>query len=86
MWDYWVEEALLKLDSLKLTRSLRPVQFSNAESGQLLPEEFQVFDGLRQWDRASVEVDISDATFRKWVLDIPSSGNSLFCSVTFWIS
>ncbi|KAL9661838.1 hypothetical protein QQ045_026666 [Rhodiola kirilowii] len=76
-WDYWVEEALLKLDSLKLTRSLRPVQFSNAESGQLRPEEFEVFDGLRKWDRASVEVDITDATFRKWVLDIPSSGDEV---------
>uniref|UniRef100_A0A7N0RDE1 Aminotransferase class I/classII large domain-containing protein n=1 Tax=Kalanchoe fedtschenkoi TaxID=63787 RepID=A0A7N0RDE1_KALFE len=75
MWDYWVEEALSRLDALKLTRSLRPVQFANAESGQLTDEEMEVFDGLRQWDRASVEVEISDATFRNWVLDIPSSGD-----------
>ncbi|KAI7995787.1 8-amino-7-oxononanoate synthase [Camellia lanceoleosa] len=28
--------------------------------------KFEVFNGLRQWDRASVEVVIADSTFQRW--------------------
>ncbi|KAL2939939.1 8-amino-7-oxononanoate synthase [Bienertia sinuspersici] len=70
-WDEWVESALCKLESLKLLRSLRPINVSN----NFHAHEYQVFDNLRQWDRTSVEVMISDSTFHHWLNDIPSCGS-----------
>lgn len=85
LWDIWVDEALSKLESLKLIRSLRPIYLHNNNVSLLKAQEFepkndehQVFDGLRQWDRDSVHVDIADSTFQKWVQDIPSSGIFFF--------
>ncbi|GMH10849.1 hypothetical protein Nepgr_012690 [Nepenthes gracilis] len=75
MWDSWVEEAVSKLESSKLLRSVRPINLCGKLSNASKLEEFQVFDGLRQWDRASVEVEISDYTFHKWINDIPSCGD-----------
>ncbi|XP_075500853.1 8-amino-7-oxononanoate synthase isoform X1 [Primulina tabacum] len=87
-WDIWVEEALSKLESLKLMRSLRPIHLPNvvtdrcsfnsgsiANSSLNLDRDFQFFDGPQKWDRASVEVNISEATFRKWLHDVPSAGD-----------
>ncbi|XP_071929750.1 8-amino-7-oxononanoate synthase-like isoform X2 [Coffea arabica] len=74
-WDYWVAEALLKLESLKVMRSLRPIHLIRPESNQTESDELEFYDGLRQWDRASVEVQISETTFQKWLQDIPSSGD-----------
>ncbi|KAL3524143.1 hypothetical protein ACH5RR_016977 [Cinchona calisaya] len=80
-WDFWVEEALSKLQSLKLLRSLRPIHlipFPSQQSNQThKPQDLdlQFYDGLRQWDRASVEVQISEPTFQKWLQEIPSSGD-----------
>ncbi|XAR71825.1 8-amino-7-oxononanoate synthase [Bertholletia excelsa] len=83
-WDHWVEEALSRLESLKLLRSLRPIHLpGNAESRPIesVPsnatsfDEFEVFDGLRQSDRASVEVQISESTFQRWVREVPGSGD-----------
>lgn len=80
-WDIWVDEALSKLESLKVIRSLRPIHLHNNNVSLPKTQEFEtkndehkVFDGLRQWDRDSVHVDIADTTFQKWVQDIPSSG------------
>ncbi|KAK6132215.1 hypothetical protein DH2020_034035 [Rehmannia glutinosa] len=84
LWDMWVEEALSKLESLKVLRSLRPIQLPgeiarqstcNETSPSNPSQEFQVFDGPREWDRASVEVNISESTFQKWLHDVPSSGD-----------
>ncbi|XP_021862199.1 8-amino-7-oxononanoate synthase isoform X1 [Spinacia oleracea] len=72
-WDEWVEAALSKLESLKLLRSLRPINVSN-NSSNFDGHAYHVFDSLRQWDRTSVEVTISDSTFRNWLNDIPSCG------------
>ncbi|KAJ8531293.1 hypothetical protein K7X08_026727 [Anisodus acutangulus] len=72
-WKEWVEQAIEKLESLKLLRSLRPIHLSHGTN----TDEFEVFDGLRQWDRASVEVEISETTFHKWLRDIPSPGDDL---------
>ncbi|CAH9121619.1 unnamed protein product [Cuscuta epithymum] len=90
-WDLWVEQALSVLDSLKLLRSLRPLLPSNAtlpgtqESGHssttlFSGDDFEVFDGLRLSDRASVEVIISETTFQKWLQDAPSSGDDPECT------
>ncbi|XP_065849866.1 8-amino-7-oxononanoate synthase isoform X1 [Euphorbia lathyris] len=81
-WDFWVDEALSKLQSLKLLRSLRPIYLSNEPNS--LPkhntsDEYEVFDEMQHWDRSSVHVSISDSTFQKWLLDIPSSGNEIVC-------
>ncbi|KAF5960175.1 hypothetical protein HYC85_001384 [Camellia sinensis] len=81
LWDQWVEEALSKLESLKLLRSLRPIHFHINEQSKPIDtqmknasnyDEFEVFDGLRQWDRASVEVVIADSTFQRWVSEVLS--------------
>ncbi|GFY84381.1 biotin F [Actinidia rufa] len=83
-WDHCVEAALAKLESMKLLRSLRPIhlpsgeeQAPNAIEQKNVPilDALEVFDGLRPWDRASVEVEIAESTFQRWVRDVPSSGD-----------
>ncbi|XWS47690.1 hypothetical protein CRYUN_Cryun13aG0005700 [Craigia yunnanensis] len=81
-WDKWVEEAVLKLESLKLLRSLRPIYLSNeqqevANVGISSEEEYEVFDEVQPWDRSSVLVSISESTYHKWLLEIPSSGDEI---------
>lgn len=87
LWDSWVEEAISKLESLKVLRSLRPIhlpsgvarQSASSENFPSNPnQEFHVFDGPHKWDRASVEVNISESTFQKWLHDVPSSGTVQF--------
>ncbi|KAJ9562862.1 hypothetical protein OSB04_008022 [Centaurea solstitialis] len=78
-WDEWVEQALSTLESMKVLRSLRPIHY-HPPSEQEVEEDvdpnagFEVFDGIRQWDRASVEIQIADSTFQRWLQDVPSSG------------
>ncbi|CAL5407650.1 unnamed protein product [Camellia sinensis] len=88
LWDQWVEEALSKLESLKLLRSLRPIHLPINEQSKPIDtqmknasnyDEFEAFDGLRQWDRASVEVVIADSTFQRWVREVPSCGDDADC-------
>ena len=86
-WDNWVQEALSKLQSLHLLRSLRPIYLRNdpqepteiqtKASPTPFGDAYEVFEEMQQWDRSSVEIEISDATFQKWVLDISSSGINL---------
>ncbi|XP_065848406.1 8-amino-7-oxononanoate synthase-like [Euphorbia lathyris] len=81
-WDFWVDEALSKLQSLKLLASLRPIYLSKEPN--YLPkhntsDDYEVFDEMQHWDRSSVHVSMSDSTFQKWLLDIPSSGNEIVC-------
>ncbi|KAF2289224.1 hypothetical protein GH714_030003 [Hevea brasiliensis] len=81
-WDYWVQEALAKLESLKLLRSLRPIYLSkesNPSRKVALGVNYEVFDEMQPWDRSSVEVSISESTFQKWLLEIPSSGDEIVC-------
>ncbi|KZV29688.1 2-amino-3-ketobutyrate coenzyme A ligase, mitochondrial [Dorcoceras hygrometricum] len=86
LWDIWVDEVLSKLESLKLLRSLRPIHLpkvvaDRCNSGSIatyplnLDRDIKFFDGPQKWDRASVEVNISEATFRKWLHDAPSAGD-----------
>jgi hypothetical protein len=81
-WDKWVEEALTSLDSLKVLRSLRPICLRNQKLSsfhlQLRVDDdaFEVFDEMHQWDRSSVQVEIGETTFRKWMHDTPSSGKN----------
>lgn len=71
-WENWVEEALATLNSLKVLRSLRPICLRNESVDD---DAFQVFDEMQKWDRSSVEVEIGESTFRRWMHDTPSSGN-----------
>nr|GEU34618.1 8-amino-7-oxononanoate synthase [Tanacetum cinerariifolium] len=71
-WDKWVDEALTKLESMKILRSLRPICYPNETD-----IAHQMFDEMRQWDRASVQVEIADSTFQRWVNDVPSEGDDL---------
>ncbi|MFS7949448.1 hypothetical protein Hanom_Chr06g00571691 [Helianthus anomalus] len=74
-WDEWVEQALSRLDSMKILRSLRPLHYPNLpfEIQPKTDNALQVFDEMRQWDRASVEIEIAESTFQRWVEDVPSS-------------
>ncbi|KAL3521403.1 hypothetical protein ACH5RR_019552 [Cinchona calisaya] len=71
-WDKWAEEALSKLESLKVLRSLRPIHLIPSQTQS---DELVFYDGMRQWDRASVEVQISEPTYQKWLQDISSAGD-----------
>ncbi|XP_021286530.1 8-amino-7-oxononanoate synthase-like [Herrania umbratica] len=67
-WDFWVEEALLKLESLKLLRPIRPIQLSQKqETEKKDDEEYDVFNELQPWDRSAVEVSISESFFQQWL-------------------
>ncbi|KAJ7949499.1 8-amino-7-oxononanoate synthase [Quillaja saponaria] len=95
-WDHWVQEGLTRLQSLKLLRSLRPIYLrkekqpipiknetqyiSNSEEEEEDEEFFKAFDEMQPWDRSSVELEISESTFQKWVQDIPSSGDEIVCN------
>nr|XP_023877043.1 8-amino-7-oxononanoate synthase-like [Quercus suber]POE80383.1 8-amino-7-oxononanoate synthase [Quercus suber] len=90
LWDILVEEALAKLESLKLVRHLRPIHLpsdqqpkpienepqSNSMSDQeeAGKEVFQMFDEMQQWERSSVEVHIAEETFQSWVCEISTTG------------
>ncbi|CAJ1958645.1 unnamed protein product [Sphenostylis stenocarpa] len=80
-WDSWVREALATLHSLKVLRSLRPIclRDSSLQFG-LHDAAFQVFDEMQYWDRSSVEVEISENTFSRWMHDTPSAGDEIVCS------
>ncbi|RVW30509.1 hypothetical protein CK203_098849 [Vitis vinifera] len=73
-WDSWVDQALSRLHSLKLIRSLRPIHLPNPLP---TPRDFEVFHHLSPWDRLAIEIKISEPTFLKWVNEIPSSGNQV---------
>ncbi|XP_021803961.1 8-amino-7-oxononanoate synthase-like [Prunus avium] len=80
-WDHWVEEALQKLQHLQLVGSLRPIHLHSApalKAQKPIEDDFNVFDELQPWDRSAVQVQITEATFQKWVHDIPSSGRVQF--------
>ncbi|KAK9148404.1 hypothetical protein Scep_007161 [Stephania cephalantha] len=81
-WDSWVEQSLSKLESLKLLRSLRPISVDDSVEEEeekhqiplLLQQHLETFDGPGPWDRSSVEVQIAETTFQKWLHDVPSTG------------
>lgn len=89
-WDSLVEIALHKLDSLKLLRSLRPIQLAFihhpehdlsstlTQSSDFKGDQLQVFDKMQLFDRTSVEVYVAQPTFNNWLHDIPSSGTLPF--------
>ncbi|KAK4572058.1 hypothetical protein RGQ29_030463 [Quercus rubra] len=95
LWDNLVEEALVKLENLKLLRSLRPIHLPNDQQSKPIENEaqsssisdheeagkdlFQVYDEMQQWDRSSVEVQIAEETFQRWVCDFPSTGDEAVC-------
>lgn len=96
LWDSSVEEALAKLESLKLVRHLRPVHLPNDQQPKPIEnepqsnsisdqeeagkEDFQMFDEMQQWERSSVEVHIAEETFQSWVCEISTTGKLLFFS------
>ncbi|KAG7986592.1 hypothetical protein I3843_03G089100 [Carya illinoinensis] len=93
-WDNLVEEALVKLESLKLLRSLRPIHLPDNQQPKPIENEgqssskpdreehgkqaFQVFNEMQPWDRSSVEVQIAEETFQIWQRDLPSTGDEAF--------
>ncbi|KDO49964.1 hypothetical protein CISIN_1g0199312mg, partial [Citrus sinensis] len=87
LWDKWVEEALSKLEALKVLRSLRPIYLSpndrhhRVRNPGHVGEDYEVFDEMQHWDRNAVQISISDSTFQRWLHDVPSSGdeNEIIC-------
>ncbi|KAG9452945.1 hypothetical protein H6P81_005849 [Aristolochia fimbriata] len=80
-WDVWVDQALERLDSLKVLRSLRPISLPVGTMDDAPDtKNFQTFEGLQPWDRSSVEVEIEESTFQKWMDEIPSSGDDSKCN------
>ncbi|OMO94854.1 Aminotransferase, class I/classII [Corchorus capsularis] len=82
LWNEWVEEALSKLESLKLLRALRPLYLSNLQQqagNERISNDgdYEVFDEMQPWDRSSVEVSVSQSTYNQWLLDIPSTGDEI---------
>lgn len=83
-WDKCVEEAVNVLESRQVLRSLRPICISSQKDEEMARsrgdegDEYEVFDGMRQWDRTSVEVSVSIPTFQKWLHDEPSNGTFHF--------
>lgn len=81
-WGEIVEEAVNVLESRQVLRSLRPICISKQNDEEIVRsrgserDEYEVFDGMRQWDRTSVEVSVSMPTFRKWLHDVPSNGTN----------
>ena len=71
-----MDQALSRLHSLKLIRSLRPIHLPNPLP---TPRDFEVFHHLSPWDRLAIEIKISEPTFLKWVNEIPSSGDEAAC-------
>ena len=96
LWDSLVEEALAKLESLKLVRHLRPIHLPSDQQPKPIENEpqsnsisdqeeagkevFQMFDEMQQWERSSVEVHIAEETFQSWVREISTTGKLLFFS------
>ncbi|XP_062150692.1 8-amino-7-oxononanoate synthase [Alnus glutinosa] len=94
LWDNLVEEALAKLQSLKLLRSLRPIHLLSDQPPKAIENEtqnssksdqeekgnevFQVFDKMQPWDRSSVEVQMAEETFQTWIRYLPSTGDEAF--------
>ncbi|PIA50278.1 hypothetical protein AQUCO_01300784v1 [Aquilegia coerulea] len=81
-WDKWVEKAVLRLDSLNLLRSLRPISLSTNSTQQQQQYNgggIETFHELQSWDRSSVEIQITESTFQKWIHNVPSSGDELMC-------
>lgn len=85
LWDEWVEEALSKLEALKVLRSLRPIYLSPNDRHRRvrnpghIGEDYEVFDEMQHWDRNAVQISISDSTFQRWLHDVPSSGTLSLC-------
>ncbi|KAM3730420.1 hypothetical protein ACB098_12G086300 [Castanea mollissima] len=93
LWDSLVEEALAKLESLKLVRHLRPIHLPNDQQPKPIENEpqsnsisdqeeageevFQMFDEMQQWERSSVEVHIAEETFQSWVREISTTGEEV---------
>ncbi|KAL6541720.1 hypothetical protein OROGR_011206 [Orobanche gracilis] len=74
LWDTWVEEALSKLDSLKVLRSPRPIHLSSRSTAGSNSQSYPYRQIQIQLDRASVEVSISESTFQNWLNDVPCPG------------
>ncbi|PKU87723.1 8-amino-7-oxononanoate synthase [Dendrobium catenatum] len=73
-WDSWISAALSTLSARNLLRSTRPINLPCSDDVSV---EIETFDGPRHWDRASVEVELEEETFRQWLgdLPLPSGGN-----------
>ncbi|THU61294.1 hypothetical protein C4D60_Mb07t21780 [Musa balbisiana] len=74
LWDQWVEAALVKLASKNLLRSTRPISLTPAAALHFAADEVETFDGPRQWDRSSVEVEMDERAFREWLSELPDPG------------
>ncbi|KAF3976448.1 hypothetical protein CMV_000362 [Castanea mollissima] len=93
LWDSLVEEALAKLESLKLVRHLRPIHLPNDQQPKPIENEpqsnsisdqeeagekvFQMFDEMQQWERSFVEVHIAEETFQSWISEISTTGEEV---------
>ncbi|XP_011621169.1 8-amino-7-oxononanoate synthase isoform X1 [Amborella trichopoda] len=88
-WDSWLDQALQKLYSTKLIRTLRPIFMAPPSNGYLgnadkvlgnsmSEEHFETFDGIQPWDREAVEVEITESTFQKWMNEFSISGHEAF--------
>ncbi|GMJ13661.1 biotin F, biotin 4 [Hibiscus trionum] len=75
-WDLWVEEAVSKLESIKLFTPLRPMrvptlkqQQENQDDEEAPPkfddDQYETFPGIQPWDRLSIQVSIPDAFYQR---------------------
>ncbi|KAK8560259.1 hypothetical protein V6N13_061136 [Hibiscus sabdariffa] len=77
-WDLWIEEAVAKLESIRLFTPLRPMRVPTLKHHQenqdddheeaqrkFDDDQFETFHGIQPWDRLSVQVSIPHAFYQR---------------------
>ncbi|KAK9045688.1 hypothetical protein V6N11_051597 [Hibiscus sabdariffa] len=71
-WDLWIEEAVAKLESIRLFTPLRPMRvptLKHQDDEEAQPkfddDQYQTFHGIQPWDRLSVQVSIPHAFYQR---------------------
>ncbi|XVF77540.1 hypothetical protein PTKIN_Ptkin14bG0053100 [Pterospermum kingtungense] len=80
-WDLWIEEALAKLESRTMFMPLRPMhlpylgeQETVAQETKADENEYETFQEIQPWDRASVQISIPEPFFQQLL-----NGGELIC-------
>lgn len=88
-WDAWLDGALQALEDAMLLRSLRPLVLPEPDVAIRDHRAWPTFEELGPWDRAGVEVEVSQATVDAWLKASTSTGEQewwtfvLFCGFCF---
>ncbi|XP_078442656.1 biotin F [Wolffia australiana] len=70
MWDEWVEAVLARLESRRVIRVAQPISLP----GHVSDYDENLADGPRPDDRAAVEVEMDEPTFKNLIFDDNSPG------------